>query len=105
MSPQVAQHRHTIEQLCRDSHVRRLELFGSGAAGTDQPGESDLDFLVEFEQLPPGAYADAYFGLMEALGRLFGRPIVLVVPSAIRTLTSARQSRARRPCFMPLEAR
>ena len=84
MSPQVAQRRQVIEQLCRDFHVRRLELFGSGAAGCDWPSESDLDFLVEFEQLPPGAYADAYFGLMEALGRLFGRPIDLVVSSAIR---------------------
>jgi hypothetical protein len=27
----------------------------------------DFDFLVEFEPLPPGAYADAYFALLEAL--------------------------------------
>jgi hypothetical protein len=84
MSPQIAQSKEAIEQLCRDFHVRRLELFGSGAAGTDRPGESDLDFLVEFERLPEGAYSDAYFGLLEALGRLFDRPIDLVVASAIR---------------------
>ncbi|MEX1245065.1 MAG: nucleotidyltransferase domain-containing protein [Thermoanaerobaculia bacterium] len=84
MSPQVAQRREVIEQLCRDFHVRRLELFGSAAAGHDLPGESDLDFLVEFEQLPPGAYSDSYFGLLEALGRLFNRPIDLVVASAIK---------------------
>lgn len=84
VSPQVAQRRAVIEQLCRDFHVRRLELFGSGAVGTDGPGVSDLDFLVEFERLPVGSYSDAYFGLLEALGRLFDRPIDLVVASAIR---------------------
>ena len=35
-------------------------------------------------RLPEGAYSDAYFGLLEALGRLFDRPIDLVVASAIR---------------------
>lgn len=84
VSPQVAQRKEVIEQLCRDFHVRRLELFGSAAAGKDRPGESDLDFLVEFEQLPLGAYSDSYFGLLEALGRLFDRPIDLVVASAIK---------------------
>jgi len=64
--------------------VRRLELFGSAASGQDRPGESDLDFLVEFDPLPPGAYADAYFGLLEALQWLSGRPVDLVVGSVIK---------------------
>ena len=84
MSPQIAKRKADIEQLCRDFRVRRLELFGSAAAGKDRPGESDLDFLVEFEPLPPGRYADAYFGLLEALQRLFDRPVDLVVASAIK---------------------
>lgn len=76
--------RAELETLCRRFRVRRLELFGSAAAGEDRPGESDLDFLVEFEPLPSGAYADTYFGLLEALERLFGRPVDLVAASAIR---------------------
>jgi hypothetical protein len=39
---------------------------------------------VEFGPLPLGGYADAYFGLLESLEELFGRPVDLVVPSAIR---------------------
>jgi uncharacterized protein len=84
MHPEVAQHRDALERLCRQFHVRRLELFGSAAIGTYRPGESDVDFLVEFEPLPFGAYADAYFGLLEALEDLFGRPIDLVVARAIK---------------------
>ena len=46
--------------------------------------ESDLDFVVEFQPAAFEAYADAYFGLLESLERLFGGPVDLVVGSAIR---------------------
>ncbi len=82
----LAQRRAEVEALCRHYHVRRLELFGSAASGQDRPGESDLDFLVEFDPLPPGAYADAYFGLLEALQSLSGRSVDLVIASAIKNL-------------------
>ncbi len=80
----LEQHRTQLEALCRRYGVRRLEVFGSAATGLAQSGESDLDFLVEFDPLPPGGYADAYFGLLESLEALYGRPVDLVVASAIR---------------------
>jgi predicted nucleotidyltransferase len=84
MNAAFTDHKPELEQLCRQFHVRRLELFGSAATGQYSPTESDLDFLIEFSPLPQGAYADAYFGLREALERLFGRPVDLVVASAIK---------------------
>lgn len=84
MNEMFLRRRPEIEGLCRLYGVRRLELFGSTAMGQDRPGESDLDFLVEFGPFPPGAYADAYFGFRESLESLLGRPVDLVVPSAIR---------------------
>lgn len=84
MHPEVARHQEALERLCRQFHVRRLELFGSAATGGYRPGESDVDFLVEFEPVPFGTYVDTYFGLLEALEELFGRPIDLVVASAIK---------------------
>jgi uncharacterized protein len=84
MSPEIAQRKAEITQLCRHFHVHQLDLFGSAANGRDRAGESDLDFLVEFESLPVGGYADAYFGLLESLELLFGRPVDLVVNSAIK---------------------
>jgi predicted nucleotidyltransferase len=71
-----------IVALCRRFRVRRLDLFGSAATGQARE-DSDLDFLVEFEPMAEG-YADAYFGLLEALQGMFGRPVDLVVISAIR---------------------
>ena len=63
-----------LELLCRNYGVRRLDLFGSASTGRYEEEGSDLDFLVEFQPSALNAYADAYFGLLEALGELFGRP-------------------------------
>lgn len=83
MNSLLAQNQAQLETLCRRYHVRRLELFGSAASGQYRPGQSDLDFLVEFEPFAPGAYVDAYFGLLQALEALFGQAVDLVVASAI----------------------
>jgi uncharacterized protein len=83
VSLDLAPHRPALEELCRRHHVRRLELFGSAATARYRPAESDLDFLVEFEPLPPGTYADTYFDLLEGLQQLFGKRVDLVVASAI----------------------
>ena len=84
MNAAVAERAVELEQLCRRYGVLRLDLFGSAATGRYRPEESDLDFVVEFEALPANAYADAYFGLLEALERLFGQPVDLVVGTAIK---------------------
>jgi predicted nucleotidyltransferase len=70
-----------LSALCRHYRVRRLELFGSATTGREAIG--DLDFLVEFEALDPDSYADTYFGLLEALEQLYGRPVNLVMTSAV----------------------
>ncbi len=84
MQGALTEKRAELEALCRRYGVRRLELFGSAATGGDRPGASDLDFLVEFGPPSVGAYADAYFGLLESLEALFRRRVDLVVASAIR---------------------
>ncbi|MEI6500701.1 MAG: nucleotidyltransferase domain-containing protein [Armatimonadota bacterium] len=60
-----------IHELCERFHVQRLEVFGSAADGRYREGESDLDFIVEFQPLAPGALARAFFGLLRALEALF----------------------------------
>jgi uncharacterized protein len=84
MIAEIASHREELTELCRRFNVRRLDLFGSAASDDFDAERSDLDFLVEFEPAPPGGYADAFFGLKESLEQLFGRPVDLVAPAAIR---------------------
>lgn len=73
-----------LEALCRRHSVKRLDLFGSAATGSFDLARSDLDFLVEFEDLAPAAYARAYFGLREGLAALFGRSVDLVTEPALQ---------------------
>jgi uncharacterized protein len=84
MHPQVLQHRADIDALCRQSHVRRLDVFGSAARGEDfDPQRSDVDFLVEFEDCMTPTL-DLFFGLRDQLAALVGRPVDLVMAGAIR---------------------
>ena len=73
-----------MDAICRGRKVRTLELFGSAASEDFDQAQSDLDFLVEFLPLRQGEHADAYFGLLEDLEKLFARPIDLVMSRAIR---------------------
>ena len=84
MIPEISKRTEELEQLCIVYHVRRLDLFGSAVTGRHNPEESDLDFVVEFQLLPTGEYADNYFGLLESLEQLFECSVDLIVRSAIK---------------------
>jgi hypothetical protein len=84
MLPLIAERRSEIAALCRRFQVRRLDMFGSAARGDFDPARSDIDFLVEFQPLQPGAYVDAFFDLKEGLEQLFDRPVDLVSAASIR---------------------
>ncbi len=98
--PEILSQQDALTALCRRFHVRSLEVFGSAASDEFDPQRSDVDFLVEFEELAPRAYADAYFGLLRQLEQLFGRPVDLVMPSGIRNKYLLRSiNRTRTPIY------
>lgn len=72
-----------ITEICRRHGVRSLSVFGSATTDDFDPAHSDVDLLVEFES-PDTDLFDAYFGLQEQLSELLGRPVDLVMPSALR---------------------
>ena len=80
----IDSNREELFSLCKRFHVKRLDLFGSAVGDKFDPATSDLDFLVTLQELDFGEYADAYFGLLEALQELFDRHIDLVMESAIK---------------------
>lgn len=84
MIREIEEHRADLETLCRRFGVSRLELFGSATRSPFKVDRSDLDFLVEFAPPIGPGYADRYFGFLEALETMFGRPVDLVVASAIK---------------------
>ena len=52
-----------IEELCKRYRVRKLELFGSAVSDRFDTATSDLDFLVEFDVVPPAEHAALLFRL------------------------------------------
>ena len=83
MANPVDIYREQVAALCRRAGARRLDVFGSATRDDFDPASSDLDFLVEFDEVPPARYADAYFALKEGLEKLFGRPVDLVTGSSL----------------------
>ena len=66
-----------IHQICREYRVERLYLFGSAAVGESR-SDSDIDFLVEFqdsenEQSHSGGFGGPCAGMAVRLEGLFGR--------------------------------
>jgi predicted nucleotidyltransferase len=96
----IEQHRTELADICRRFHVQTLELFGSAADGTFDPACSDLDFLVQFAPSEPAAHYERYFGVLESLQALFGRPIDLVEADAMRNPYFIRRvAQCRRPLY------
>lgn len=100
MNPLTEERINEVQALCRRFGVHRLDVFGSAATGSFDPATSDIDFIVEFEDARSPDMFERYFGLKESFEALFGRPVDLVVASAMRNpyfIESA--NRSRRPVY------
>jgi len=84
MTPLIEGQKEQIAELCKSFKVRRLDLFGSAATGGFDAQTSDLDFLVSFSSSEPAEYSRCYFGLVEALERLFKCRVDLVTERSVR---------------------
>jgi predicted nucleotidyltransferase len=73
-----------IVAACVRHGVSRLDVFGSALRDGFRPGESDIDFLVEFSPMDHYARAGAYFDLPDDLRELLGGKIDLVMAGAVR---------------------
>ncbi len=96
----IAKHRDKLGEICRQYHVARLDVFGSVTGAEFDAERSDLDFLVEFGDVPDGDRFNAFFGLQRALAELFGRRVDLVEAGAPRNPYFIRRlNESRRPVY------
>ena len=73
-----------IAELCRRHRVKRLSVFGSQARGDAQP-DSDIDFLVEFEEGAEVGLIE-YAALSRELSEVVGRKVDLVSRRGLKPL-------------------
>ncbi len=83
MHPDIDSKLPRLRELCREHRVARMWLFGSAASDAFDPERSDVDLLVEFEEMEPVPYKRAYFALWDELRGLFGRDVDLVTARAV----------------------
>jgi len=72
-----------IKRLCKDYKVQTLSVFGS-VTRDDFRSDSDIDFIVDFNENDPFRYTDLYFELKAKLESLLNRQIDLIEARAIR---------------------
>ena len=73
----------TLIGLCKRHKVKELYIFGSILTSRFNDS-SDVDFLVQFDNVDILEYADNYFDFKEKLEKLFDREIDLLENQAIR---------------------
>jgi predicted nucleotidyltransferase len=79
----IDKHTSDIQALCAKYKVNRLYAFGS-AVTSQFGGNSDIDFIVDFQPQEINDYADNYFNLKFALEDTFKRQIDLLEEKAIK---------------------
>lgn len=79
----ISDNRDAIADLCRRFGIRKLDLFGSAATGTFDPARSDLDFVADLGDYPPGI-AFRFLDFIEALEALLGYPVEMITEPSIR---------------------
>lgn len=79
MTSIVQDSREKIDQICKDSGITYLALFGSQARG-DQNVDSDVDLLVEFKETPG---LIGFIRTKQQFEKVFDRKVDLVTKNGI----------------------
>jgi len=72
----------TIRSLCKKHKVARLFVFGSILTDNFRKN-SDIDFIVDFQNIDLYDYADNYFEFKTSLENIFKRKVDLLENQAI----------------------
>jgi len=83
MHSQGEARRAAIGEVGRRLGVRRLEGFGSAAAGDFDPQRSDVDVLVHFSSNVAADPLGEYFALKTGLKVVLGRPVDVLIDGAV----------------------
>lgn len=86
-----------LSGICTRHRVRSLDIFGSAVTGAFDPRASDVDLVVDFEDMPPDGQAELYFSLRSSLEVIFGREVDLLTrrsidnPYLLRSIETTQQ--------------
>ena len=79
----IKQNMHIIKSLCKKHNVAQLFVFGS-ILNENFDNDSDIDFIVNLNNISLEQYADNYFNLKFSLEDLLKRDVDLLEDKAIK---------------------
>ncbi|MCD4793535.1 MAG: nucleotidyltransferase domain-containing protein [Bacteroidales bacterium] len=80
---QIQDKKDKINKACKKYHVSLLYIFGSVLTKKFNK-DSDIDFIVYFEQIPILDYADNFFDFIIELEKILNRKVDLVSGKAMK---------------------
>ncbi|MCF6308197.1 MAG: nucleotidyltransferase domain-containing protein [Flavobacteriaceae bacterium] len=81
---EIEKNSKTLFQLCKKYKVSKLFLFGSILKDSFNPKTSDIDFIVEIENIPPIEKGENLMSFWTELELLFSRKIDLLSSKKIK---------------------
>ena len=83
VTQEILKKKKELKALCDEHSVLRLYVFGSSVTENFKP-ESDLDFLVEMEKIPPVEKGEKLIHFWDKLEKLFARKVDLLTSNSIK---------------------
>lgn len=80
----ILDQQEAVHRLCMKLSISELSVFGSAIRADFNPQESDLDFLVAFEDPEAPGISDRYFSLADGLEQIFQCPVDLITRQSIK---------------------
>lgn len=84
LPPIISQNLPELTILCEQFGVRRLYIFGSAGTEKFKPGASDLDLIVELNEMSPLERGENLIALWEHLEVLFNMKVDLITDQPIK---------------------
>lgn len=82
MNKIIAEKLEDIKKLCKLYKVKKMHVFGSASTG-NLDESSDVDLLIEFDDMSIEQYTNNYFDLHYNLQNLFNRNIDLLTQNSL----------------------
>lgn len=80
----IEQRKEELKDLCKKLKIKRLYVFGSSATSNKFKENSDIDFLISFDDgISPEEYSENYFQLRYRLKELFNREIDVITERSL----------------------
>ena len=79
----LEKHITDIKKICSLYNVKQLYAFGS-VLTNEFTSESDVDLIVDFDEIDVALYADNYYDFKFSLQNILKRPVDLLEERAIR---------------------